>query len=681
MINAGDLYKVLSAVVPLYVAMFLAYGSVRWWKILTPDQCGGINRFVAIFAVPFLSFHIIASNDPYKMNAKFIAADTIQKIAILFVLVIWAKYWRRGSLEWTITTFMLATLPNTLVMGIPLLAAMYGKDSGSLVVQAVVLQCIIWYTLLLFLYEFRSARLLICEQFPDTAASIVSFKVDSDVTSLDGREPLQTEAEIRNDGKIHVIVRKSTSSRSHSIISPRRSSTGMASIPSFTPRHSNLTGAEIYSISSSRNLTPRESSFSPADFSSTMMHPLPVSPRQSNLTASDDYSLHSSKAPTPRSSNFTEENSKDMHVSEKGLNPIASPRFSIRPYRGQNAGWFAAGRSHNGGGGSITGIDRAAGGIFSPRRASQASKKMRSDLAMRVNAAPKQEDEEAIKELHMFVWSSSASPVSEGGIIAFGGSHFNTADASSALDHDPKEVRVQVGHTNQSKLNAPRESVEAAIEEIDRDDFSFGNPASFRDEQSAGRLTKVGSSSTAQLTPRLPPDQQYSNSTLPPATVMIRLILDMVWRKLIRNPNTYSSLLGLIWALVSYRWHKVMPLILEKSIEIISNAGLGMAMFSLGLFMALQKRLLACGTWLALFGMLVRFFAGPAVMAAASVAVGLRGVSLHVSIVQASLPQGIVPFVFAKEYNVHPDVLSTAVIFGMLVALPINLVYYILLGL
>lgn len=27
---------------------------------------------------------------------------------------------------------------------------------------------------------------------------------------------------------------------------------------------------------------------------------------------------------------------------------------------------------------------------------------------------------------------------------------------------------------------------------------------------------------------------------------------------------------------------------------------------------------------------------------------------------QAALPQGIVPFVFAKEYNVHADILSTA---------------------
>lgn len=44
------------------------------------------------------------------------------------------------------------------------------------------------------------------------------------------------------------------------------------------------------------------------------------------------------------------------------------------------------------------------------------------------------------------------------------------------------------------------------------------------------------------------------NHQMPPASVMTRLILIMVWRKLIRNPNTYSSLLGLIWSLVSYRF-------------------------------------------------------------------------------------------------------------------------------
>ncbi|KAH9805632.1 auxin efflux carrier component 2 [Citrus sinensis] len=344
MITGKDIYDVLAAIVPLYVAMILAYGSVRWWKIFTPDQCSGINRFVAVFAVPLLSFHFISLNDPYAMNYHFIAADSLQKVVILAALFLWQAFTKHGNLEWMITLFSLSTLPNTLVMGIPLLKAMYGDDSGSLMVQVVVLQSVIWYTLMLFMFEYRGAKLLITEQFPETAASITSFR-------------------------------------------------------------------------------------------------------------------------------------------------------------------------------------------------------------------------------------------------------------------------------------------------------------------------------------------------MPPASVMTRLILIMVWRKLIRNPNTYSSVLGLIWSLVSYRWHIKMPTIMSGSISILSDAGLGMAMFSLGLFMALQPKIIACGKSVATFAMAVRFLTGPAVIAATSIAIGLRGVLLHIAIVQAALPQGIVPFVFAKEYNVHPDILSTAVIFGMLIALPITVLYYVLLGL
>ncbi|CAN1266832.1 Probable auxin efflux carrier component 8 [Linum perenne] len=307
MISAADFYHVMTAMVPLYVAMFLAYGSVKWWKIFTPDQCSGINRFVALFAVPLLSFHFISSNNPYAMNFHFIAADSLQKLIILVALAVWSNLTRRGSLDWTITLFSLSTLPNTLVMGIPLLKGMYGEESGTLMVQIVVLQCIIWYTLMLFMFEFRGARVLISD--------------------------------------------------------------------------------------------------------------------------------------------------------------------------------------------------------------------------------------------------------------------------------------------------------------------------------------------------------------------------------------TYSSLIGLVWSLVSFRWHVEMPAIIAKSISILSDAGLGMAMFSLGLFMALQPKIIACGKSTAAFAACIRFFVGPAVMAAASIVVGLKGTLLHIAIVQAALPQGIVPFVFAKEYNLHPTILSTAVIFGMLIALPFTLVYYILLGL
>lgn len=70
--------------------------------------------------------------------------------------------------------------------------------------------------------------------------------------------------------------------------------------------------------------------------------------------------------------------------------------------------------------------------------------------------------------------------------------------------------------------------------------------------------------------------------------------------------------------------------------------------------MALQPRIIACGNKVATFAMGVRFLAGPAVMAAASIAVGLRGVLLHVAIVQVilfSLFRSIVFFYVKGNYD------------------------------
>ncbi|RLM58322.1 putative auxin efflux carrier component 1b [Panicum miliaceum] len=265
MITALDLYHVLTAVVPLYVAMTLAYGSVRWWRIFTPDQCSGINRFVALFAVPLLSFHFISTNNPFQMNLRFLAADTLQKLIVLALLFLASRLARSSvlNLDWSITLFSLSTLPNTLVMGIPLLRGMYGADSaGTLMVQVVVLQCIIWYTLMLFLFEYRAARALVMDQFPDgAAASIVSFRVDSDVVSL-AKGDLEADAQVADDGRVRVTVRKSTSSRSEAACSHSHSH----SMSMQQPRVSNLSGVEIYSLQSSRNPTPRGSSFNHAEF-------------------------------------------------------------------------------------------------------------------------------------------------------------------------------------------------------------------------------------------------------------------------------------------------------------------------------------------------------------------------------------------------------------------------------
>ncbi|XP_031505322.1 auxin efflux carrier component 1a [Nymphaea colorata] len=376
MISAADVLRVLTATVPLYVAMIAAYTSVRWLKLFTPEQCSGINRYVAMFAIPLLSFDMISRNNPYQMNARLVASDMLQKFVVLLALAAWVKLSSRGNFEWLVTGFSLSTLPNTLVVGIPLLKAMYGDSAVTLLVQIVVLQSMVWNTLLMLLMEIRAAKVAVAnDEQSDTSVSPGTVQVDSE-----------------------------------------------AQTPEITGE---VDGQRVH-----------------------------------NQTASMD-------------TNATKSRQK-----------------------------------------------------------------------------------------------------STGGIV-----------------------------------------------------------------------------------------------------------LVVVMKKLLRNPNTYSSMFGLIWALISFRFNLAMPKVIEKSISILSDGGLGMAMFSLGLFMASQPKIAACGKRMTAIALAARFLAGPAVMALSAIAVGLRSSLLKFAIVQAALPQGIVPFVFAKEYNVKANILSTGVIVGMLIALPITLAYYTLLDL
>ena len=74
---------------------------------------------------------------------------------------------------------------------------------------------------------------------------------------------------------------------------------------------------------------------------------------------------------------------------------------------------------------------------------------------------------------------------------------------------------------------------------LEKDEFSFGNRGMEREMNQHEGGEKGGDG---------------KSKVMPPASVMTRLILIMVWRKLIRNPNTYSSLIGLTWSLVSFRY-------------------------------------------------------------------------------------------------------------------------------
>lgn len=351
MIDGGDIYKVVTAMAPLYVALGLGYGSVKWWHMFKLDQCDAINRFNCYFIIPFFTFEFTAHVNPYTMNRGFLIADVIAKFIVGIVLALWVNLSKKGSFDWCITTFSLASLNNTLVLGAPLLKAMYGDLGENLVVQSSVIQSLLWFIALLILLEWRQAR---------------SEAVDA--------------------------------------------------------------------------------------------------------------------------------------------------------------------RSMNG-------------------------------------------DSHAEIEMGRDLEETSSAPVAI---------------------HSPSFLSV----------------------------------------------------------------------------------LNTVRTKLAKNPNSYACIIGLIWALVSNRWHIKMPEIVEGSILIMSKAGGGVAMFTMGLFIAWQEKFIACGVGLTFYGMVLRFVVGPALTAAGSFAMGLRGDVLRIAVMQAALPQSITSFVYAQEYGLHANVLSTAVIFGTIVSLPLLIGYY-----
>ncbi|KAL8166246.1 hypothetical protein V2J09_007745 [Rumex salicifolius] len=352
MIGWEDIYKVTTAMVPLYVALFLGYGSVKWWHLFKSDQCDAVNRLVCYFTLPLFTFEFTAHTNPFKWNYWFIAADAISKVIIVGVIVLWAKCSTKGSYCWSITSYSLSTLTNSLVVGVPLVKAMYGNEGVDLVVQSSIIQAIVWLTVLLFVLEFRRSGL-------DFSAKVDIIQ-DSGVGVIEGGKDLEGSETVKSDQE--------------------------------------------------------------------------------------------------------------------------------RP----------------------------------------------------------------------FFWS----------------------------------------------------------------------------------------------------------------------LMKVVMLKLAQNPNSYACIIGIVWATVANRWNMQMPVMVDRSVILMSNAGTGTAMFSMGMFMALQEKLIACGPSLTVFGMVLKFIAGPSAMAIGAIAVGLRGDVLRVAIIQAALPQSITSFIYAKEYKVHADVLSTAVIFGMMVSLPILIAYY-----
>ena len=126
--------------------------------------------------------------------------------------------------------------------------------------------------------------------------------------------------------------------------------------------------------------------------------------RNSNFGANDVYGLSASRGPTPRPSNYDEDSAAG-----------GKPRYH-----------------YHGGPGAGGHYPAPNPGMFSPTGSKNVAANANVNNAKRPNGQAQQKPEDGNKDLHMFVWSSSNSPVSD----VFGAHEYGL--------HDQKEVKLNV---------------------------------------------------------------------------------------------------------------------------------------------------------------------------------------------------------------------------------------------
>ncbi|XP_074575203.1 putative auxin efflux carrier component 5a [Curcuma longa] len=165
MIGMEKLFKVAEAMLPLYMAVGLGYASLRWWRLILPEQSKAIDRLVSFITLPLSTLQFSLHMDPFAMNYRMIGADAISKLLVAALPVAWTscRWWlRHGDQErpsycWAITSFSLTQLTHSLVVGVPLVTAMYGPWAQEVVVQLSVVQAVVWLPQLQFVFELRKA--------------------------------------------------------------------------------------------------------------------------------------------------------------------------------------------------------------------------------------------------------------------------------------------------------------------------------------------------------------------------------------------------------------------------------------------------------------------------------------------------------------------------------------------
>ncbi|KAL3694772.1 hypothetical protein R1sor_008423 [Riccia sorocarpa] len=170
MLSAVDFWHLVEHIIPVYAIVILAYALTKL-NLIESEHVSGISRWVSFLGVPSYVFHLLAFNDPYQMSLRLVGADLISKSLALFCVCVWWRFSKSGSIEGVIGFFMLATLPNTVLVGDALLQPLYGEEVHTQVVTIIFMQSFLWYNICICLYETREVLLQENQSLPSLGNS------------------------------------------------------------------------------------------------------------------------------------------------------------------------------------------------------------------------------------------------------------------------------------------------------------------------------------------------------------------------------------------------------------------------------------------------------------------------------------------------------------------------------
>jgi len=152
------LHSILNTALPFFALIFCGYGAGRL-RLLDETAAAGVNTFVFYFALPAFLFGLMSSSPIGEVvNAPFIGAYVTASLA-LFALTALAglRLFEIGHAEAAVQG-LAAVLANTGYMGIPLISAVFGRESAVPIVVGLTLDGVLMIPLGIVIIESSKGR-------------------------------------------------------------------------------------------------------------------------------------------------------------------------------------------------------------------------------------------------------------------------------------------------------------------------------------------------------------------------------------------------------------------------------------------------------------------------------------------------------------------------------------------